>query len=91
MSEMIKRVEHAVCRARMESDSDEFIARAAIAAMNPPTEGMIAKAAATPGMQAASGAMALHQARGYRFDPADFENGSPLHQAWQAMIDEALA
>lgn len=64
-------------------------ARAAIAAMREPTEAMIDAAAATPGMKAASDTMVLHQARGYGFDADAFKAGSPLHQAWRAMIDAA--
>ena len=66
-------------------------ARAAISAMREPSEAMIEAAAATPGMKAASSAMELHQARGYGFDEGAFHDGSPLHQAWRAMIDAALS
>lgn len=65
------------------------LAVAAIRAMREPTDAMIEAAALTPGMKAASGAMVMHQARGYGFDAGAFEDGSPLHQAWRAMIDAA--
>lgn len=55
-----------------------------------PTEEMLEAAAATPGMKAASDAMVLHQARGYGFDAGSFVDGSPLEQAYRAMIRKAL-
>jgi hypothetical protein len=65
------------------------LAREAILALREPTEAMIAAAAETPGMQAANSAMQLHQARGYGFAEGSFDGGSPLEQAWKAMIDVA--
>jgi hypothetical protein len=65
------------------------VARAAILALREPTEAMIAAAAETPGMKAANSAMELHQARGYGFAEGSFDGGSPLEQAWKAMIDVA--
>lgn len=56
-----------------------------------PTDAMIEAAAATPGMKACNDAMVLHQCRGYGFGGKPFEDGSPLHQAWRAMFDTALA
>jgi hypothetical protein len=64
-------------------------AEAAICAMREPTDAMISAAAETPGMEAANSAMTLHQARGYGFKAGSFDAGSPLHQAWRAMIDAA--
>lgn len=55
-----------------------------------PTQVMIDAAAATPGMKAANDTMTLHQARGYGFKAGAFDDGSPLHQAWRAMVDAAL-
>ena len=66
-------------------------AYAALEAARDPTDVMIEAAAATPGMKAASAAMQLHQARGYGFAAGSFDDGSPLHQAWRAMINAALA
>jgi len=64
-------------------------ALAAITAMREPTDEMIDAAAETPGMKACSATMVLHQCRGYSLDPEAFKAGSPLHQAWRAMIDAA--
>jgi hypothetical protein len=66
-------------------------AELALAAMREPTDEMIDAAAATPGMKACSDTMIMHQARGYGFDADAFKTGSPLHQAWRAMIDAAQA
>lgn len=55
-----------------------------------PSEAMLEAAAATPGMKACNDAMILHQARGYDFSAGSFADGSPLQQAWRAMVDAAL-
>lgn len=64
--------------------------RAVLQAIRTPSEGMLEAAAETPGMKAASDAMVMHQARGYGFAEGSFDAGSPLHQAWTAMIDQLL-
>ncbi len=56
-----------------------------------PTQAMIDAAAETPGMVAASSAMEMHQVRGYGFAEGSFDAGSPLHQAWRAMLEVAIA
>lgn len=66
-------------------------AERALRAMREPTDEMIEAAAATAGMKAVNSAMTLHQARGYGFAEGSFTAGSPLHQAWRAMIDAASA
>jgi len=50
-----------------------------------PTEAMLCAAAETPGMKAASDAMAMYQIRGYDFSDDAFADGSPLAQAYRAM------
>ena len=65
--------------------------REALEAIREPTDAMIDAAASTPGMKACNDAMMLHQARGLGFNGDAFKGGSPLHQAWRAMIDAALA
>lgn len=75
-----------VQRAQLLASAD-----AVLDAIREPTESMVAAAAETPGMKAVSSAMELHQARGYGFEPGSFDDGSPLHQAWRAMIDAAKA
>lgn len=51
-----------------------------------PTPEMTAAAAATPGIQAIDGASQVHQARGYPLPASAFLDGSPLEQAWRAML-----
>lgn len=56
--------------------------------MNPTPE-MIEDGAETPGMKAIDACMGMHQARGYGFAEGAFDEGSPLLQAWQAMLRRA--
>jgi len=55
-----------------------------------PDEEIFTAAADTPGMKAASMAMEMYQVRGYSFDDSAFATGSPLQQAWYAMIQSIL-
>ena len=63
--------------------------RGAVLVPREPTNAMIEAAAATSGMKACNDALGLYQARGYNLDQAAFRDGSPLHQAWRAMVDTA--
>lgn len=77
-------------RASLEWPRYREHAQAAIAAvfdaLETPSEGMVEAAAETPGMKVANDAMMLQQGRGYPIDPAAFADGSPLQQAWKAML-----
>lgn len=66
------------------------MARAALEALREPSEEMIQSGAATKGMKAVNDAMAMYQVRGFSFDGDAFDDGYPMQQAWQAMIDAAL-
>lgn len=82
------------CFDALEPEAQEALrenVRAVLRTLREPSEAMIEAAAETPGMKAASNAMAMHQARGYGFDKGSFVDGSPLQQAWHAMVDAALA
>ena len=71
--------------------TDDLTSREALLrSIREPSEAMLNAAAETPGMKAASAAMIMHQARGYGFSEGAFDAGSPLLQAWHAMIDVAL-
>jgi hypothetical protein len=54
-----------------------------------PTPEMIRAAASTPGMKAIDDSSAIMQLRGYPLDKKHFEAGSPLQQAWRAMLAAA--
>lgn len=54
-----------------------------------PTAEMIEAAGNTPGMQAIDSASATHQLRGNPLPAAAFADGSPLHQAYRAMLAAA--
>lgn len=73
-------------RTALQSSGVEELLRS----LREPTNAMLSAAEATPGMTAVNDAMVLHQARGYDFNGDAFKDGSPLRQAWCAMIDAAL-
>ena len=54
-----------------------------------PTPEMTHAAAMTPGMRAIDNSSAIMQLRGYPLDKAAFLDGSPLEQAWSAMLSAA--
>lgn len=72
-------------------DNPEEVARAVLQAIREPSEGMVAAAADTPGMKAVAAQVSMQAARGYPLPPESCADGSPLEQAWKAMIDAALA
>jgi len=95
---MVELVARAICSTELMNPDDKFggwvhwteAARAAIAAMREPTPDMISAAANTPGM-AAVNALVLNVFARTGSDVLAGHNPVPLVQAWQAMIDAALA
>lgn len=74
-------------------DWPEFVpdARAALTALREPDEAMMKAAAATEGMRAIDGMIALQAARGYPLRTSqDGGDKSILELAWAAAIDAAL-
>jgi len=65
-------------------------ARAVIEAIREPSEGMVAAAAATPGIREVDGLLKVANSMGQIISPAALTTGSPVEQAYQAMIDALL-
>lgn len=72
------------------ADDCRDIALAALRAMQNPTQGMVEAGANTPGMKAVSDLAIMSQARGYDFPEDALAGGSPLEQAWSAMVATAI-
>lgn len=81
-----------------DADPDSWVkeqsweaARAVLTEIREPSEGMIAAAGSTPGIRATDRLLGIARSMGHDLDRAALLNGPPVQQAWQAMIDAALA
>lgn len=75
-----------------EGDDAQRVSEGMVMVPRVPTDAMIHAGANAPGMKALGDSSATMQARGYPLPAEAFVSGKgPLEQAWEAMIEAALA